>query len=829
MIALAWHTARARRTGLAGSFVALALGVALLAATALTLASTVGVAGRPRWFARPDVVVAGTDTVTVTTGSGDDRDVETETTGPGRAVPAALARRLATLPAATVVDYAGYGFASGAPGDSIHPWAAAALHGYAWVSGGPPVRAGQIVLTAPAGYRAGERIIVQTAAGPRRFTVSGVIRTGAQAAFYTSDAVAARLADARIDAVALTARPGEPAAALAARARAAAGGFPVRVLTGEHRRDAEPNPGADLLAVAVTLLGLTSGLAGFVSVFVVAGTFSYAVAARRREFGLLRATGATPRQVRRLVLGEALAVAVVSSVAGCALGAVIAPPFARWFARAGLAPAGFTAHFILWPVATAFGIGLLIALTGAWLSARRAGRVRPAEALREASVDRKAMTLGRWIVGLAALAGCVPLTGVFATARTADAKTLILLIAMLLILGCAMLMPVLIAPLARLLTKPLTALLGPAGLLATHGAAAAVRRTAATATPVLLTVGLAGALLAGIDTFNGTAQAATRDRITAPSLVTPAGGGGLAGRAAAAIGRVPGVTAAVPVADTNVYVRSGGDPDDWAGEYVPGPAVTRALHLPVLAGSLAGLTGTGTVAVPAGSWRLGQTVHLWLGDSTPVRLRVVAVLADQIDLEQTVLLPWALRGADASAPLATAVYLRLAPGTRLAAVRAAAHAWGGVVSPTRDYLTAANAENDRLNRLVLIALLGMALAYTAIAIANTLIMATAGRRPELATLRLSGATPRQVFQVIGVEAFLVTGIGMLLGVAVTAATLAGLRSGLAGLSPVVQLVIPWLPLAAIALACLVIAELAGLTGAALALRGRPATLAGAPE
>ena len=255
-----------------------------------------------------------------------------------------------------------------------------------------------------------------------------------------------------------------------------------------------------------------------------------------------------------------------------ALGALIAPPFARWFARAGFAPAGFTAHFILWSVATAFGIGLLIALTGAWLAARRAGRVRPAEALREASVDRKAMTLSRWIVGLAALAGCVPLTAVFATARTADAKTLILLIAMLLILGCGMLTPVLIAPLARLLTKPLAALLGPAGLLAAHGAAAAVRRTAATATPVLLTVGLAGALLAGIDTFNGTAQAATRARITAPSLVTPAGGGGVADRAAAAIGAVPGVTAAVPVADTNVYVRSGGDPDEWAGSTSRGPA-----------------------------------------------------------------------------------------------------------------------------------------------------------------------------------------------------------------------------------------------------------------
>jgi len=302
-----------------------------------------------------------------------------------------------------VVDYAGYAAASGAPGDSVHPWAVATLHAYTWVSGGAPARAGQIVLTAPTGYRAGDPITVQTAAGPRRFTVSGVIRTGAQAAFYTTGAEAARLAGGRIDAVALTARPGGPAGALAARVRAVARGRAVRVLTGEHRRAAEPNPGSDLLAVAATLLGLTSGLAGFVSVFVVAGTFAYAVAARRREFGLLRAAGATPRQVRRLVLGEALTVGLAASGAGCALGAVVARPFARWFARAGFAPPGFTAHLILWPLAAAFGAGLVIALTGAWLAARRAGRVRPAEALREASVDRRAMTVSRWVVGLAAL------------------------------------------------------------------------------------------------------------------------------------------------------------------------------------------------------------------------------------------------------------------------------------------------------------------------------------------------------------------------------------------------------------------------------------------
>jgi len=233
--------------------------------------------------------------------------------------------------------------------------------------------------------------------------------------------------------------------------------------------------------------------------------------------------------------------------------------------------------------------------------------------------------------------------------------------------------------------------------------------------------------------------------------------------------------------------------------------------------------------VPAGSWRLGQIAMLWLGDSTPVRLRVVAVLADQIDLEQAVLLPSELRAAHTAVPLASAVYLDLSPGTRLAAVNAAAAAGGGAVGATSDYVTAANAENDRINRLAAIAVLGLALAYTIIAIANTLVMATSDRRHELATLRLSGATPGQVLRMIGVEACLVTGIGTLLAAAVTAVTVTGLRHSLLGLAPSVRVVIPWLPLAGIALACLAIAVLASLIPAALALRRRPAELAGVPE
>jgi putative ABC transport system permease protein len=572
------------------------------------------------------------------------------------------------------------------------------------------------------------------------------------------------------------------------------------------------------MAVAASLLGTTAGLAGFVSIFVVSGTFAYAVAARRREFGLLRTAGATPRQVRRLVLGEALAVGLLASTAGGALGTLLAPRFAHWLAGTGFAPSTFTAHFIFWPVASAFGVGLVVALLGAWLAARRAGKVRPVEALREAAIDKRPMTVTRWVVGLLAFGGAVPLLILMAGFRSVEATALILNVAMLLIIGLAVLGPVVFPPLIWLFTAPIAGSRGAIGMLARHGARAAVRRTVATAAPILVTVGIAGSTLAGVATITNAQQLATRERIHADAVVT---GPGLADATVAALRATPGVTAAVPVTDSPVYVTMFGSPEDWTGRYLDGPNLGGVLDLPVSAGSLADLSGTDTIAVPPGRWKVGDTASLWLGDATPVKLRVVAVFAEQLDLQQMVLLPAALRAGHAP-PVASSVYVRMAPGTALAGT-------GFVVTPTSEYLSAADSENARINKLALVAVLGMALLYTGIAIANTLVMATGDRARDFATLRLSGATPRQVLRMICVEAVLVTAIGVLLAAVVTGITVAGIKGGLSGLAPAVPIVVPWLTVGGIAAACLVTALVASLVPAAVLLRRGAVELAGIRE
>ena len=400
--------------------------------------------------------------------------------------------------------------------------------------------------------------------------------------------------------------------------------------------------------------------------------------------------------------------------------------------------------------------------------------------------------------------------------------------AMLLIIAFAMFAPLLIPPLVSLLTAPVAAFLGPVGALAKHGARAAVRRTAATSAPILVTVGIAGSTLAGFQILASATDSAARERIVADAAVIPGTAAGIADADVTALRAVPGVTAAVPVTETPAYVREAGEPEYWTARYADGADLAHVLDLPVVAGDLAALTGTDTVAVPHGRWHLGETAHLWLGDSTPVRLRVVAVFANQLDLSDTLLLPWALRDSHAR-PLANTVYLRLAPGTSTGDVAAVAAAGGGTLIRTAEYLSVASAERDRTNRFGTIAVIGIALLYTGIAIANTLVMATRDRARELAILRLTGTTPGQALRMIGVEAVLVTGVGALLAAAVTAITAVATRYGLTGLAPSVQLTVPWRQLGVIVLCCLMTAVLASVIPAAFLLRRRPAELAGVRE
>ncbi|MFD6278219.1 ABC transporter permease, partial [Streptomyces sp. NPDC060209] len=499
-----------------GSFVALALGVGLIAMTGLALAATFDTPERgPERFAGAPVVVAPSDTLRVATPVGE----RTARLTDPRPVPRRLATGLSAL-GRTAEDRT-FPVRLAGEGAVGHPWSVAAATPYRVTSGRPPAKAGEVVVTAGAGLRTGDRVRITTpgtAAGAR--TVVGTVAdAGFETAVFFGDAEAARIHPA-VDAVAVHAD--------ADAVRRLTGAFPgMSVLTGDDRRRADPDPDRDSEALTAVnaLLGTAAGITGFVSVFVVASTFSFAVAQRRREFGLLRTAGATPGQVRRTVVVEALVIGVLASAAGCLLGEAAAPLLAGRLVHEGLAPAWFTIGDATWPLHTAFWAGLGVALAGVTVSSHRAGRIRPVEALRDAAVDAGAIPLSRLLTGAAVLLTGLGLLGWSLVTDPGDVlkrKTYILQ-PMWIIVGCALLAPLTVRPLTRVLTWLPARLPGATGLLARQNASTGIRRTAAVAAPVLITVALTGSLLGTVATIN---EAKATEATTVSGADYVAGGDG---------------------------------------------------------------------------------------------------------------------------------------------------------------------------------------------------------------------------------------------------------------------------------------------------------------
>ncbi|MFF1412276.1 FtsX-like permease family protein [Streptomyces sp. NPDC058289] len=569
--------------------------------------------------------------------------------------------------------------------------------------------------------------------------------------------------------------------------------------------------GADVVGLN-SMLGTAGGVSSFVAAFVVASTFSYAVAARRRELGLLRLAGSTPGQLRRLVMTEAAAVGLAGSAAGIVLGLAGAPLMARWTVTQGLAPAGYAIGDQTWPLQTAFWTGLLVALSGAYAASRRAGRVGPLEALREAVTDERPMTPGRWVAGGGLLLSAVAFVGWRLGSDPGELlkRKTYTVQPMLLISACGMLAPVLVRPVVRLLMWLPVRLTSYAGRLVRANAAAGIRRTAAVAAPVLVMVALTGSLLGAASTLTGAKTVEARARTGADYVLT---GGRLP--YSAGIAGVPAASV-LAVADTRLTVLEEGFvkvPTEASA--VDPAALAEVSRLPVVAGSVADLDDGGIIVTE--EWwqhRVGDSVPLWRADGTAARLRIVAVMRTGTGNNGAYVTPRNAPGAEVSR-----IEVR-APASAAAAVRAAAARYGATAQTKEEWLTATHPRTNRFTVLGYVLVLGIALAYTAIALANTLLMATSDRAGDLRLLRLAGATRGQVLAVTTAESLLAAAVGAVLGTAVTAVNLAGMRAALAVLGVDSPVVVPWLAMGAVAGVCAALSALCTLLPAARALRRR---------
>ncbi|KOX09178.1 FtsX-like permease family protein [Micromonospora sp. DT68] len=794
----------------ASAFVAVAIGVALVATATLLLAS-----GRPQVpdrLARAAVVVQSPEA-----GASTDQFVPTRPWSADTA--AGLAGRLAALPGvvAAVPDRTFYAqpLVDGRPSavdtrredaQQGHGWASAKLGGSRLTAGEPPRGPGEVVVDSALGLRIGAPVTLLTATGAQAYTVTGLVDGPG---VHVADEVAAALAPG-VRAIGLVLAAGADPQRVAATARGVVGGD-GRVLIGDARGALEPRNDARTRWIGMQVLSATAALAGFVTVFVVSSTFAFTVAQRRRELGLLRAVGATARQVRRMVCAEALVVGVSAGLVGLLVGAVLAPVVGRLLVDAGFEPSTFRVGYAVWPVAVSLAAGPVIALLAVWSASRRAARVRPLEALREAAVEQRPIGRARVATGaLLVVAGIALSVGTATADEPRVAASYALYAVMALVAGATVLSPAMVGPVVRLLRSPVRRRGGAIGMLVRGGASTATRRTASIAAPVLLTVAFA-VLVSGMVRTTTAAYAAGRaDNVNGGWIVVPDRTPGLSDAAVAATGG----TALLP---TTVYrtdpatqtvnrplTALGVDPTGFA-------AANRALT--VVAGSLEELRGDDTVVVTASANLLPSAPYeLTFADGTAVSLRVVAVVTDN-SLPGHLLVPRAVVRAHDPSALTSTVYVRdrIDPPV------------GARIVDVATWAAEADAAEDRLVWLFTLLLIGVSAGYGAIAVANTLLLAAAGRVADLRLIRLAGATRRQVVWLVTAESALVVLIGALLGGAVAFVGLLSIRAGLAEqVGASVDLVVPWSVIAAVVGLCLLLAVLASVLPTWRSLRHRPA-------
>ncbi|MFF5139151.1 ABC transporter permease [Streptomyces sp. NPDC013157] len=665
-----------------------------------------------------------------------------------------------------------------------HAWESAALTPYRLVTGTAPQAATDLVvdrdLAARARLRPGDTLAVQSTQAPRVYRITGIAAPATdvrhQTALFFSAAEARRLAahPGQVTAFGVLPAHGTDPQQLEQAVTRTLRGTTAQVSTGDARGPVEF---LDAAAARVRLVSMGAAMGGtslLVAVLVVVGTFALTVQQRHRELALLRAIAATPGQIRRLLGREAL---VIGAVAGT-LGALLGLPLGTWlhtrFVALGAVPAALQHTTGVVPPLAALAATLAGAWTAARIASRRIARIRPTEALAESRVEPARPARGRIATGLLLLAGGAVLVVLLTSLRTEAASTPVTFLAVVVLaISVALLGPLLVKAAALLLAGPLR-LTGHGGRLATANLRGNAARMASVVTPLTLLIGMTCTVLFVQSTLDAAARAQARAGVTADWIVTARGPGVPADAARRLRAHHDAVTEVV-----RTTVRIG--LDKYPAQGVTPEGLTRTWDPGVTAGSLDRLTDR-TVAVSelaADQHHLkpGSSLKLTLGDGTPATLTVAAVYARGLGFGD---LTFAhdLVAHHVDNPLASSVLVSTA--RTHAQLTATLREFPGldILSPTAvdDLRAARQQDNAEVNYLAM----GLVLAFTAIAVVNTLAMSVADRGREFALLRLAGATRRQVLRMLRTEVLSVLTLATALGSGIALAVLTGFSVGMTG-------------------------------------------------
>ena len=648
--------------------------------------------------------------------------------------------------------------------------------GFTYAEGRRPESDGEVAIDKATarkeGFAIGDRFEIQAETPRQAYTITGLTQVAGVDSYGGAAVALLTLAEAqritgkqgKYDEINLAVVEGADAGAVTAAIRAE---LPrsLDVRTGEDEAVSQSADIRDDLGFLQTALLAFAGISLFVGAFIIFNTFSITVAQRAREFALLRTLGASRAQVLRSVVGEGAVLGVLGSLAGLALGILVASGLKALFKAIGFELPSTGTVLQARTVYVSLAVGVIVTLISCLAPALRATRVPPVAALREgvALPESKSSRLAfPAALVLAALGVVAMAVGLFAGLDDSGALSLLGLGAALTFLGVALLSPRLVGPIASVVGWPIERVFGVTGRLARENTVRQPGRTAATSAALMVGV----ALVAFATIFAAGAKSTINDAIDSglkgqAVLQNQDGFSPFAGAATKRVAAVDGVqrVAALRFVDARV---------DGETQPITGVDVEtfRALYDTDLPPLTAGTVVASKAHAENKGLSVGDTVKMSTATGKRLAPRVSAILEDRGLLLGDLTLSNDVVAREFGQTKDSLVLVGYTGGD---ATKAAIDKAVAADFPQVEALTAEEFKDNQAGLidqlLVLIyALLALTVIVAMFGIVNTLVLSVTERTRELGMLRAIGTSRRQIKRMIRYEAVITAQIGGVLGI-----------------------------------------------------------------
>lgn len=565
----------------------------------------------------------------------------------------------------------------------------------------------------------------------------------------------------------------------------------AEAITGQQQADEFESIVDTVLGYLNTFLLVFAAIALVVGSFLIVNTFSILVAQRSRELAVLRALGATRRQVTRSVLAEAAVIGALGATAGLALGFGLAGGLRAVFATFGLDLSATALVFSPRTVVVSYVVGITVTMFAAYLPARRAARVAPVEAMRD-GVSLPERSLRRRLVGgtvIAVVGGVLLTTGLAGDGGSGAAQVGLGMFAIL--MSIALMSPVVAVPVLAPLGALYGRVFGTTGRLATQNSLRNPGRTAATASALMIGLALVTTISILASSVSASIDAGVDEQFTSDFLISNAIGQSFSPSIAEEVRRVDGVGVIAPSQLTSVEVGE----TQFNAHAADARALEQIFDITYVAGSAA-VDDREIALTEDRASSLGVEVgdHVVLSfASGDIRSKVTGIYESTYVVADAVI-PFSTLTAAQVQRADTAIAVNAEPGVDTAALArdldaATADFPTVTVQNKDDFAAAQRGQVDQLLYLIY-ALLGLAIVIAALGIVNTLALSIVERTREVGLLRAVGLSRRQLRQMVRLEAIAISALGAALGIG------AGLLFGVA-LQRIVQdqgitnLAVPW--------------------------------------